>query len=186
MARDPDTADAALARARELYRAGRFADGERLTADAVAAFPKSPDLWNIHGVMLRQLGRPEAALAALDQALAVDAGHAGARSNRAGVALDLAQGHTAAGRVDPALAALDEGLARDPDNPGLLEARAVVLRTAGRRAEAEAFLREIAARFPAAAWPQLYLGDLMLERIRRGRRFIYGGPTTSCPALPSR
>jgi len=164
MARDPDTADAALGRARELYRAGRFADGAALTGEAVAAFPQSPDLWNIHGVMLRQLGRSAEALAALDRALAVQPGHAGARSNRAGVALDIAQAHRAAGKIDAALAALDEGLARDPETLGLLEAKAVVLRSAGRRAEAEALLQAVVPRFPAEAWPQLYLGDLLLER----------------------
>lgn len=160
----PDTADAALERARALYRAGDYAAGERFTAQVVAAFPQAADLWNVHGVMLRQLARPEAALAALDRALALAPDHAGARSNRAGVVLDLARALSAAGRTDAALAALDEGLGRDPENAGLAEAKAVVLRGAGRRGEAEAFLRDATVRWPDAAWPQLYLGDLLLER----------------------
>jgi predicted O-linked N-acetylglucosamine transferase (SPINDLY family) len=159
----PDTAEAALARARALYRAGQYAAGERATAQATAAHPRAADLWNLHGVMLRQLRRPAEALAALDRALALQAGHPGAQSNRAGVVLDLARTFDAAGDPEAALAALDEGLARDPENLGLLEAKALILRGTEDLARARAFVEALAQRRPEVAFGHIYLADLIGE-----------------------
>ena len=221
----PGTADQSLARARELYHAGRYVDGAAFTAAAVAAHPQAPDLWNIHGVMLRQLRRPREALAALERALGLQADHVGARTNRASVLLDLGEAAAAepvfadlaradpanaghrfglgrarlmigrrdeglaelreAVRLQPRLAAawlqlaealepgegaaaaeavLDQALSYDPDSLALLEGKAVILRTSGQAARAEAFLQGLAARFPDVAWIQLHLGDLEAER----------------------
>ena len=81
--------EASLALARQLYQAGRFADAERLTARAVAVHSDNRDLWNIHGVLLKMLGRFPEAIAALDHALRVDPAFTGAMINRGNVLLDL-------------------------------------------------------------------------------------------------
>lgn len=166
MAREsiPDTAEGALARARELYHAGRYAEGERFTAQATAAHPEAPSLWNIHGVMLRQLRRPREALAALDRARALQPAHRGARVNSASVLLDLARTAHEAEGGPAALALLDQALGLDAENHALLEAKALILRRSGSRAEALAFLRDLEARRSDVAWVQLHLGDLLAER----------------------
>ncbi|HEV2531877.1 hypothetical protein [Phenylobacterium sp.] len=193
MAREsiPDTAEAALARARELYHAGRFADGARFTEQAVAAHAEAPDLWNIHGVMLRQLGRGHEALGALDRALSLKPDHPGARVNRAGVVLDLARAINEGEGPHAALAILDEGLGVDPQNLGLAEAKALMLRAAGPRARAEAFLQDFVARRPDVAWAQLYLGDILAERdpalgeahLRRAAELDPGSAATLVPLI---
>jgi len=160
----PETAEAALARARALYHAARFPEGARFTAAAVAAYPQAADLWNIHGVMLRQLGRGSEALVALDRAISLKPDHPGARVNRAGVVLDLARAINQRQGPRAALSVLDEGLGVDPENLGLLEAKALMLRAAGPRARTETFLADLVARRPDIAWAQLYLGDLLAER----------------------
>ncbi|THD79848.1 MAG: tetratricopeptide repeat protein [Phenylobacterium sp.] len=221
----PETAELSLARARELYHAGRYAEGAAFTAAAVAAHPQAPDLWNVHGVMLRQLRRPQEALAALDRALGLTPGHLGARTNRASVLLDLGDATAAepvfaelsradpanaghrlglgrarlrlgrreaglvelreATRLQPGLAAawlqladalepvegpaaaeavLAEALSHSPESLALLEGKALVLRTSGQAARAEAFLHGLVDRFPDEAWIHLHLGDLEAER----------------------
>ncbi|MDB5419509.1 MAG: hypothetical protein JWP50_2928, partial [Phenylobacterium sp.] len=180
----PDTADGALTRARELYHAGRYTEGERFTAQATAAHPEAPDLWNIHGVMLRQLRRPREALAALDRARALQPDHRGARVNSASVLLDLARAAQEAEGGAAAIALLDQALGLDPENLALLEAKALILRKSGSRAEAEAFLRDLEARRPDVAWVQLHLGDLVTERdpvggerhLRRAHELDPGSP----------
>lgn len=160
----PQTADDALARARELYRAGRYAEGLAFTEVAVTTFPQAADLWNVHGVMLRMTGQPQAALAALGRALAIDPAHPGAKANRGGVYLDLAKQRNAAEGPAAAEAVLDEALALDADNLVLLEAKTAVLRDAGPAARAEAFLTGLAARFPKTSWVLLQLGDVLSDR----------------------
>lgn len=160
----PQSADAALARARELYRAGTFAAGVAFTTAAIAAHPRSADLWNVHGAMLRMTGEPQAALAAFGEALRLDPAHGAARANRGGAFLDLAKARNEAEGPAAAEAVLDEALGLDPENLALLEAKAAVLRAAGARDRAEAFLAALVARRPEIGWAQLQLGDVLSER----------------------
>lgn len=227
------SAAALLEEARALYRAGRFVEGERFTAAAVQAHPDSAELWNIRGVMLRQLKRGRDALAALEHAVGVDSGYVGARVNLGNVLLDLGdpgraealfaalvavepgaaihrlglgRALLALGRRDLAVAqlrtavsldsslaggwlqlaralsfddpaasdaVLAEALARNPQDEVLMEGKAVLLRDAGRRQEAESFLREVIARSPTLAWAPLQLGGILAERDgARGEMFL--------------
>lgn len=142
--------EAALAQARALYLAGRYGEGERATAAAVAAHPEDPALWNIHGVMLRQLARPTEALAALDRAVALKPEETGARFNRGSVLMDL--GEAGAGRDQ--FAALLAEAPQDP-RPLLFLARAEAV--LGETDAAEAHIRQALALAPHSsdAWRQL-------------------------------
>lgn len=155
---------AALEEARGLYRAGRHADGEALTARAVVDHPGSAELWNVRGVFLRQLGRPGAAREALERAIALKPDFAGARTNLANVTIDLAaEAERSGGGVAAAVALLDEALAKDPDAAPLLEAKAMLLRRTGDAAAALLFLEDAAARRPELAWPHALLGQALIE-----------------------
>jgi predicted O-linked N-acetylglucosamine transferase (SPINDLY family) len=136
-----------LAVARQLYQAQRFIEGERLTAHTARLHPDDRDLWNIRGVFLRVLGRPDEALTAFDQALRIDPQFAGAAINRGNVSLDQGN-HTAA------LDAFTRALELDPQGamPRTMAARALL--GLGRTAEAIQRLGEATALRPdyAEAW----------------------------------
>ena len=142
--------EADLATARGLYLAGRYVEGERFAAEAVARHPDDPALWNIHGVMLRQLWRPAEALVALERAIALKPDEAGARFNRGSVLMDL--GEARAGRDQ--FAAL---LAEAPDDPRRLLFLGRAEAALGETAEAEDHLCRALALKPdyAEAWLQL-------------------------------
>jgi tetratricopeptide (TPR) repeat protein len=164
---DPaQSAEVWLALARRLYLAGRYGEGEHWTARAVKQHPGAYALWNIRGVMLRQLQRPEEALAALDQAIALAPEETSARANRGSVLLDLAQAATARGDPAGAEAILDRALAASPDDSRLLEAKALMLRASGQLGRARTFLEELEPRLPDAAWLHFHLGDLLAETDR--------------------
>ena len=92
LAQPSPPADACLTLSRQLYQAGRFAEAERLTAQAVALHPDAKEVWNIRGVLLRMLRRHPEAKAALEQALRVDPAFSGALVNLGNVRLDLGDG----------------------------------------------------------------------------------------------
>jgi protein O-GlcNAc transferase len=182
-------AEAYLDLGRHLYRAGRFADGEAWTARAVARHPDAHALWNLRGATLRALRRPEEALAALDRAVALASGEAGARVNRASALMDLGRRDEAkaalgevvaeapkvveawlllAGLADTAAAAavLDRGLAANPGDARLAEAKVLALRAAGDTPAAEAWLESLPPALAGQAWAAFHLGDLLAERDR--------------------
>jgi len=220
-----EDAEAYLLLGRQLYLAGRHAEGARWTARGVERHPQAYALWNLQGVLLRLLRRPAEALEALERAIALAPAEEGARVNRGAVLLDLgrareardafaelceaapgsaahlsnlaraeaALGETGAARdrlrqalaakpdhveawlqlaaldrarPQAAAAVLDEGLAANPDDPRLAEAKALALRTAGRPAEAEAYLAGLLPRLDGQAFVHFQLGDLIVERDR--------------------
>ena len=87
------------------------------------------------------MGQAAQALAALDQALALDPGRTGALSARAAALVALA-------RDVEGVAACDLALVRDADNPVVLNARGVALRRLGRPQEALAAYDRALARTP--------------------------------------
>jgi len=72
----------------QLYRKGRHAEAERWVAEGVRRFPRHIELLNLHGVLLRRLGRWDAAAAALNAALRIQPKNTSAMSNLANVLLD--------------------------------------------------------------------------------------------------
>jgi len=91
--------------------------------------PDNSEAHTNRGNILGGLGRPEEALAAYDQALAVDPGLAGAHTNRGNVLRDL-------GRPEDALAAYDRTLAHDPGHAETYINRGNILSELGRAEEA--------------------------------------------------
>ena len=54
---------------RNLYRLRQFSEGAAAAARGLAQHPKDAELWNLQGLMLRNLGRYAEALCALDTAV---------------------------------------------------------------------------------------------------------------------
>jgi len=127
----------------DLYKTGRLAQAaalcERLVVDAPGV-----EAWHLLGVSRLGLGQAEAALAALDAGLALDAERPGLLSARA-LAL------TALGRDEAAVAAARVALAADPDNPPVLNALALSLQRLGGFEEALAALDRAVAAAPREA-----------------------------------
>lgn len=124
-----------LSLARSLYQNRRFVDGEALTARATEMFPNVKELWNIRGVMLRVLRRPDEALVALDRAIQIDPNYDGAVINRGNVLMDL-------GDAEAALALFTHRLEPDPRGAESLSFMGRALLALGRPAEAIARFRE--------------------------------------------
>ncbi|HEX2561725.1 tetratricopeptide repeat protein [Phenylobacterium sp.] len=61
-------------------------------------------------------------------------------------------------RIAEAVEALDRAVAANPGSARLLEAKAVMLRRAGRRRDADAYLTELAATHPSQAWIHYQIG----------------------------
>nr|WP_295107626.1 hypothetical protein [uncultured Caulobacter sp.] len=116
----------------DLYKAGRLADAVALCERLVLVAP-SVEAWHILGVSRLGLGRPEAALGALDQGLALDSKRPGLLSAKALVLNSL-------GRDAEAVVAGRAALAADPANPPVLSALAASLQRLGGFEEALAVL----------------------------------------------
>lgn len=124
--------------------------------------PKDPNVWSALGALLRQAGKPEAAIACQRRALEIDQRHVGAWTNLGNVLGDVerydeaiaAQEHAVVlsggnanllsnlvvalrhgCRFDRALEILDVALRARPGDPGLLWDRALTLLQVGRYAE---------------------------------------------------
>ena len=76
----------------QLYQAGRYAEGANWAAQATEHHPRDAELANLHGVMLRRLGRYEEALAVFDRAVRLDPGQGALQFNRCNILLDLRLG----------------------------------------------------------------------------------------------
>jgi predicted O-linked N-acetylglucosamine transferase (SPINDLY family) len=81
----------------QLYQAGRFVEGEAYTALGVQHHPRDFDLWNVRGVIFRNLKRYPEALVALEQAQKINPKNTSAQSNRGNVLLDMGD----AARAEP-------------------------------------------------------------------------------------
>ena len=151
MEQDPaQPADVWVALGRALLEARRFADGERLMAEACAQHPNDYLLRNLWGVMLRLQRRLPEALRELDHAIALDPEDTRARANRASVLLDM---DDVAGAHD----AFADLTRREPQSPIHRMQLGRTLARLGRRDEAAASFREAIALQPdyADGWRQL-------------------------------
>ena len=147
--------EAVLAAAAGHVAAGRFGTAIRQMEKDGAAL-RHPTGQNILGNALRGSGKPEAALAAFDAALAIAPQFPEAHCNR-GVALQEL------GRLDEALAALDRAIALRPAYPLASFNRANVLRAMGRPDQAlEAYDRATGLE-PRFAEAHLNRGFVLLD-----------------------
>jgi predicted O-linked N-acetylglucosamine transferase (SPINDLY family) len=95
--------------ATQFYRTDRPAEGVVWAAKGLELFPKDLDLWNVRGVMLRQLKRYPEALAAFEQASKLGARSIAPQVNRGNVYLDM-------GDAPRAEAIFSKLLRQDPRN----------------------------------------------------------------------
>src|SRR5690348_3374923 len=72
----------------QLFRLGRYGEGERWTSRAVERFPEEGVLWNLRTVFLRRLYRYPEALEAAENAVRFTTGDIAPRVNRANLLSD--------------------------------------------------------------------------------------------------
>lgn len=137
LAADPDHPDALQLLGVLLAQRGRAADGEVLVARAAALRPHADILANL-GTLRAGLGLTAAARSALEQALALDPGHAEARFNLGNLC-------GREGRWDEAVEHLTLAADRPPAGPEVLINLGIALRMGGRPDAAETTLRRAAA-----------------------------------------
>jgi predicted O-linked N-acetylglucosamine transferase (SPINDLY family) len=189
-----ETADADLARGRELYVAGRYEEALTHVRDALSRDAARWPLRNLEGALLRQLKRPGEALAALEAAIALAPEEAAPQANRVAVLADLGDEAAAArglealialqpanpdhplklaglrqraGDIEGAEAVLAAARARAPAEPRLAEGLTLLYRSTDQHGRAEAFLSEVQPAFDGCAWLHMHLGDLMSRHDRR-------------------
>ena len=111
----------------------RTSDGLAAAKIATETVTDRPVAWNSYGAALALAGRAGDALAAFDQAVALDPGEAGAHIGRGNVLQAL-------GRFEDALAAYDQAVALDPGHAGAHENKGIALAATGSLNEALAEL----------------------------------------------
>jgi tetratricopeptide (TPR) repeat protein len=173
-----------------LHGAGRLAEAEQIYRQVLAAAPGHADSLHMLGLIASQCGQPQAALACIDQAIAIKPSAAMFYVNRAGVLLALRQldsallacrdalrlkrnlaeacqmmGHVLSdlGRPEEALAAYRDALRHKPDLPDLYDNIGVALRQAGQLEEAVVALRRAVQRAPRETQAQVNLGNVLKE-----------------------
>jgi len=139
---DPLTeARAALAEAMTLHEQGNLEAAEAGYRRVLAQGYRPADVLPLLAGLLGRLTRPEDALAAWDQLLAIEPDHAVALHEK-GLTLHWL------GRTDAAIVTLERACALDPDNPIAIGNLAVVLADAGRNLEALQHFRRALALQP--------------------------------------
>jgi predicted TPR repeat methyltransferase len=120
------------------YQAGRLAQAEQQFAAAQALLPGRPSVLTNLGAVRLKLGRPEEALAVLQEALAREPDNGEALGH-------CAAAHAELGHPREALALFDRALAIDSQQPALWTLRGSVLRELGQHdAAAESFRQALA------------------------------------------
>jgi tetratricopeptide (TPR) repeat protein len=141
------------------FLAGRLDRAEQTIISALERAPDDPALLVDWGRILGEAGRYSEALAALDQALAIDGADAGAHAFRASALRHL-------DRPAEAMAAADRALMLQPDNAAALLERGLLRRLAGDAAGARADWLKLAMAHegtPAADAARAYLEEMDLK-----------------------
>jgi tetratricopeptide (TPR) repeat protein len=173
-----------------LQGAGRLAEAEQVYRQVLAAVPGHADSLHMLGVIALQCGQPQAAVACIDQAIAIKPSTAMFHVNRAAALLTLREldaalaacqaalrlqrnsaeaaqvmGHVLSdlGRPEEALGAYRDALRHKPDLPDLYNNMGLVLRQADRLEEAVVALRQAVKRAPRDAQAQGNLGGVLKE-----------------------
>ena len=137
----PHSGEFAAHAAELLLRAGRIAEAAALAGDAARVVGDDPVLWRVLSAAEMLAGRVDAALLAVDAAIALAPDNAEYRLHRAHLA--FRNGDRAA-----AAAACREAAALDPGNPAVKRLQLELLLTAGRVTEATALAGTLLAQHP--------------------------------------
>ena len=150
-------AEQAFARAQALHQAGQLREAEREYHNALVESPQWLPALHLRGVVLAQLGSPQAAVPLLERAAALAPGDGSVLNNLGRVQLQLGLSAPAERSFRAALAAAP-GLAEAAFNLGNL------CKASGRLDEAEALLHHTLTRQPSHAGAHYNLGNLHRER----------------------
>lgn len=138
----------------QLYQTRRYAEADTWASQGLQRYPRSLELWNVRGVLLRRLGRLDEAVEALRAALRLQPSNISALTNLANVHLD---------RDDPAAAeqVLTRLVRMEPKNAEHQRLLARALRRQGRPDAALARFRQsiLLDRNNVSAWLDL-IGQL--------------------------
>lgn len=145
-----------LERAAQRLREGRGVEAEALLAETWQSGVDSARAWFLAGVARHMQLRPEAALAAMERALAIDPDLDEARRAAATLLLGLKRPHAA-------LAQIEELLHRRPAETDFLVDAGIVLEACARDEEAEARYAEVLRRIPHDFRARLNRGALLLR-----------------------
>jgi tetratricopeptide (TPR) repeat protein len=173
-----------------MHGTGRLKEAEQVYRQVLAAAPGHADSLHMLGVIASQCGQPEAAVACIDRAIALNPSAAMYHVNRANALLALGRldgaedgcrtalrlkrncaeacqvlGHVLCdlGRPEEAIAAYKEALRQRPDLPDLHDNLGLALRQAGRLEEAAEALRQAVAHAPQDVQAQGNLAGLLKE-----------------------
>ena len=140
---------------------GAAARAEQTFAKLARLEPRNAEHQRQLGRALLKQGKQDQAIVRLKSAVALKKDYVDAWLDLAGLFSETHQTAEAEEICDKALAA-------NPGEPRVLEAKAVVMRRAGLNRKAEAFLRELLASRPDAAWIHYQLGCTIADWDREG------------------
>lgn len=139
---------------------GRFAEAEQACRQVLAAAPEHPAAWHRLGLLAREAGRWDDAIACFERSVRVDA-DAADTLNDLGIALARRD------RLDEARACFERALRLRPDLSSVCNNLANVFRRLGRLDEAERALDRAIRLDPTAAELHLAVGRLLRSQGRR-------------------
>lgn len=128
----------------ELIRAQRFADAEKVLAEATREAPKDPQAAFYYGVALEGVEKWDEAEASYDRALTLEPKLTEASQNLSALLLE-------SDKIDKAISVVDAGLKFTPEDPGLLGNRALALDAKGSPDAIPAY-QKVLAKKPDDAW----------------------------------
>jgi putative PEP-CTERM system TPR-repeat lipoprotein len=129
---------------------------ERYIADAVAKDAKNPEVWMFKGALLRFQNKPQDALAAYDQVLALEPGHRTAHLDKAYLEIGL-------GKFDAAQADIDAAVKIAPGNLLVTYTQALLDFTRGKHAAAQESLQKVLRGAPEHMPSVLLAGAVELQ-----------------------
>ncbi len=167
LAAQPGLAAALLGQGNMAWMAKDGALALQLAEQAVQANPKDPAVFRFKGSVLRHQGKPEAALDALGQALALQPDHLFARVERTDLEIELKQ--YAAAKAD--IAALDK---ITPNSPYAIYLQALLDHTQGKFTDAQAQLLKLLKLVPNHMPTVLLAGanELKLDNATAAQGFL--------------
>jgi Flp pilus assembly protein TadD len=140
----------------EYYQAGRYVDAEKLSLSITQEFPKHQFAWKVLGTALKQMGKLNESLVALQKSVELNPQDAEAHNNLGITLQEL-------GRLDEAEASYRKAIELKPDLAEAYNNLGNTLKEQGRLDEAEVSLRQAIALKPDYAEAYNNLGVMLQE-----------------------
>ena len=172
-----DEVNALFAQGLRHHQSGQLAEAQQIYTQILRAEPGHADSLHLLGVITRQNGRADLAVALIDKAIEIDGRVAAYHSNRGNALLDC-------GRQDEAIAAFERALELDP---AFLQARhnlGTALHAAGHAAAAETAFVTVLRQRPDYAEARANLARLRLDAGRVAEASMLARTSIACaPSL---